>query len=862
MVFASLRCSLLRAIFWTVLLASLLGLLLPFAAAQESILVTATDGSLSVYDLATYALQKNFPSVYFNNAITVGVNPRLAFLLGDTGFMTVVDPTIGKEIKRIYNVGGTGIPVVTPDGRNLLVWDDFNATLDIIDIVSLSVTKRIDLSLPIGIENVESGGTIVLAGNQAFLIPFYTAFVTQPKAGVVDLSTFKVTAIPYKKYEFSGWTANAALTPDGKYVAVAGDVTEQSGVYAELLLLNTSTYAITSQMLSIDPNGFVVTPNRNDISKFFGYVTFDDLYSFAPSVAAVDFRPGSPTYAQVLFGTEVQMPNFSRTEIYGSGLAISSDGGKLAIGGDNTEPPYYNLIAVDTGLMFSDPMHAVVASLFVANGAATEGVNISKVDLVPPDSAPTVTGEQGAIVNDKPTDITISGANFLSGALVRIGKTPPLNSTFINGNTLQVTVPANVPSDPAADLVVTNPESNHALDQQYQSGALATGLTVALNPSFQPQEQFAVLSSDNVGSVGLFNLQQRSTATLTASPNPDLWGIAFSADGAEIFGAGYTTVTAWDASTGQMHGNQLDLGTRELSVRKPIFSSTSPLTGKPVIYAAAGIYTRPYDIALLTIDADRGSPTFNTVIGTLAAGLQFQGPRRPLSQVATPDGKYVYVPYLYNDNNLLIFDVVNGTATVFSLAKYQIQSATQQQPIISADGKYLVLRGIRLSYPFVTQLDVFDIFSDRKKPRLVGAITVPRAWQHPGPFPSPDMFSCQILGNHIFVVSHFAGSVMTFNFKPANNDFRPVSLYQLPGDTNYIAGRIALSPEGSYLYVPGNAGNMTIVLDPNKLVHNQDALITTIASTDATREIVVSPVPPPPRVNATTRQSRKGSARH
>ncbi len=435
----------------------------PVLLAQESILVTTADSSLSVYDLATYSLQKKFPAGYYNNAITVGANPRLAFLLGETGFLTVVDLTIGKEIKRIYNVGGIGIPVVSADGKSLFVWDDFNATFDIIDIASLSVTKRVDLSLIMGLENVQDGGSIVLAGNQAFLIPFYTEFVNQPKAGVVDLSTLKVTAFPYKKYGFTGWTGNAALTPDGKYVAVAGDVTEQNGVFPELLLVNTSTYAITSQTLPIDPDGFVITPNHNDVSKYFGYITFNDLYTYNPAVEAVDFRPGSSTYGQMLTATEVQMGNFGRTEVYGSGLAISSDGSKLAIGGDNTQAPYYNLMAVDTGLMFSDPMHAIVASLLVADGSATGGVNISNVSVIPPNTAPSVTGEQGNIVNDKNREITVSGTNFLSGALVRIGKTPPLNTTFINGNTLNVTVPANTASDPAADLVVTNQNQTRVL---------------------------------------------------------------------------------------------------------------------------------------------------------------------------------------------------------------------------------------------------------------------------------------------------------------------------------------------------------------------------------------------------------------
>ena len=69
-----------------------------------------------------------------------------------------------------------------------------------------------------------------------------------------------------------------------------------------------------------------------------------------------------------------------------------------------------------------------------------------------------------------------------------------------------------------------------------------------------------------------------------------------------------------------------------------------------------------------------------------------------------------------------------------------------------------------------------------------------------------------------------------------------------------MASKTALSPDGSYLYVGSDASNMVMVLDPQKLIQNQDALITTIAATDVTREIVVSPVPPPGKATASRRQ--------
>ncbi|MDR3560377.1 MAG: beta-propeller fold lactonase family protein, partial [Negativicutes bacterium] len=250
--------------------------------------------------------------------------------------------------------------------------------------------------------------------------------------------------------------------------------------------------------------------------------------------------------------------------------------------------------------------------------------------------------------------------------------------------------------------------------------------------------------------------------------------------------------------------------------------------------------------------------------GQIAAGQNLFERLFPYTETATPDGHYVYVTYQapYNDGtfqHLLIFDIVNSTATLFNLDKYAIGSYNQFQPVISPDGKFLVLRGNQFNYPFATQLDVFDINTNPKVPRLVGAVTVPRNWRGTAPYP-PDMFSYQILGNYLFVVSHFSNAVMTFNFKPANNDFRPISIYTLPGNSNSEAGKIAVSPDGNYLYVASNADDMVLVLDPNKLVENQDPLITTLASTDAVFAIAVSPVPPPP-VSFKTRQRPQASAR-
>jgi len=74
------------------------------------------------------------------------------------------------------------------------------------------------------------------------------------------------------------------------------------------------------------------------------------------------------------------------------------------------------------------------------------------------------------------TSVTISGANFLSGATVMFGSLPATNVNVVNGTTITATTPAD-PSGGAVNVVVTNPDS--------QAGTLWAVQQPLSNPGFE-----------------------------------------------------------------------------------------------------------------------------------------------------------------------------------------------------------------------------------------------------------------------------------------------------------------------------------------------------------------------------------------
>ena len=240
------------------------------------------------------------------------------------------------------------------------------------------------------------------------------------------------------------------------------------------------------------------------------------------------------------------------------------------------------------------------------------------------------------------------------------------------------------------------------------------------------------------------------------------------------------------------------------------------------------------------VDTNPSSPTFNTIIKTISAGLGLQNDSLQLNNfAATPDGKYVYVNYY--DNNaglgmLAIFDIVNGgPATILTMSSLGADD-TQQEVEVSPDGKTLLLQQYYYNGGEYAgnNIMVYDIVTNPKSPTLLATIT--------GSVPSgvpPYFYSFQVVGNRLFALDTNSQSILAFNFDDVHLNFSQLAVYQLP--SNAITYLFAVSPDGALIYFPINNPDMIMVLDANLLAGGLPPLITNIATGIWPYQVAVSP---------------------
>jgi hypothetical protein len=810
------------------------------ASAEESVIVPADLGTLSVLDLATLTTTQVINAAGYQGFAAIGANHRLAFI-GAQNYISVVDFTIGREVKRIYGVCASQSFAFTSDQKYLLVENTCGNTLDLIDTAALHLVRRINLMRALGSYGLYwQMGSIVVVGRKAY-VTMIVPDQNRPAAAMVDLKTFAVKPIrvPSGYFEGGPWTPNAVAMPDGKYVVLLE--TLNSDQNAHLLFVSTTSDAIVMDYVVYYADGLLITP-VNQSGKVYGYVSTTGL---GVSIAAVDLNYGSPTFGQLLPQTQVAIQGLFR---YPEAEAINADGTRLVIGGHRLGQgsPIPNLVEIDTGKMFTDPTHAVIGQATVAGGVSPHGLAIATITTASPPTAPSVTGvSPDSITNNVSNTIQVTGTNFAAGATVRIGTQPPLPATVLSPANLQVTMPKDAPAQPSLDVIVTNPNASGSPSQQYQSGLLASAFTIEPNPTFQPKQQFAALDLGDY-SVSIYEPGPRSMVNVpnhTAVP----YGIAFNLDGLGVYGNGKgdpglfvpLQLTEWNAATGLVEAQvPIIQGTYggfpglEISLA----ASRNPNTGGPAmfvpIYQDSNLY-----VALSMVDTNSSSPTFNQVIQTLTSGIRSFGLG---GAVATPDGKYVYVNGYDNYDDqfasyIHVFDIAHGTVTTHTTGSLGV-AGKQTEMIVSPDGQSLLLSGSGATYGSIV---VLDIGNDPKNPAPVTSIRG-MAPAHVGGGGDLTPVSWKVVGDHLFTLDSIKSVVAVFNFDRVHSNFTQIAAYALPVQAH--SSNIAVSPDGLLIYVPLPDYDSIAVLDANLLVSGQDPLITNIGAFRAPVQLTVSPV--------------------
>ena len=830
-----------------VVLAAVFFVLFPsIAMAQEAYLVTAGDGSLSAYNLATNNLIETTTAGLGKSYVVAGPNPRLAFTVSGA-YISVIDLSIQREIQNNWNYYvALGPMTFTPDGQYLLTFDttyqsgNFPAAIDVLNAATLQLVHQVSLAAALGGAATNAPlGWMVLVGHKVYIAPQAPDSNT-PTMAVVDLQTLQASAIPIPAGHFDaqglgGNPPNAAATPDGQYVVVGE--TEDSDGAPHLLFISTATDSLAMDNATTYDLYGIVTPQTSNPS--YGYLVGFDEQVGTFSAVVLDLNSGSPTFGQPLPQTEVDLSAYLPSE---SGLAVNSSGSRLLVSGFHAgQTPQPNVIVIDTAQMLINPSQAILATTTAANGAQTNGLTIATISTTMPPLAPTVHAVSGRTVNNAPITLHIFGDNFQPGATVRVGGMQPLTATVNSPRDLEVSLPVNAPAGPNQDILVTNPNLSAPPSRQYLSGVLPNAVNIQLNPAFNTRYQFAAFNAQD-GSVSIYDPSQRAMVNVALNP-PAYYSLAFNAGGTDLYTAslGYRYAprkaylldlnVATHAETAiQAMGNRIYAYTS-------MAASVNPATGKSAMYLWAGYQ----DITVTMIDTDPSSPTFNTVIKTLTGnlGTDFY---RPFSGAATPDGKYVYVNVEDEDPNtgnatyyIVIFDVLHGGNPVVLSTSTLGVANVQTDVYVSPDGASLLLN---FGAPDgSTGIKVFDIATNPLNPTSVTTILA-----DDNPYLA-GLFSFVISGNRVLAYDYIGGPVANkvwiFNFDRQHNNYSLLGYAQLEG-IGYGNTYIAVSPDGNELFVQSNES--IAIFDPTHIANGQAPLITNIASYHGPAVMAVSPV--------------------
>jgi YVTN family beta-propeller protein len=178
--------------------------------------------------------------------------------------VSIIDPATNKVVGEIRDIEANHGAVASPDGTRIYISNESMSTLDVADVKTLKVTKRIPLSGHPNNISISRDGRRVYVG------------IIQAPGGVDVIDTASsqmVKTIPTK-----GSIHNTYVTPDGKYV-VAGSI---QGKTINVIDAKTEEPAWTLELdLGIRPMTFSANPDGStkwifaQLSAFNGFAVVD-----------------------------------------------------------------------------------------------------------------------------------------------------------------------------------------------------------------------------------------------------------------------------------------------------------------------------------------------------------------------------------------------------------------------------------------------------------------------------------------------------------------------------------------------------------------------------------------------------------
>lgn len=793
--------------------------LLQLCPAQERYVVSSVKGDLNVYNLADSSFVESLSAGANPFQVVASPNRRIGYFSNlDSTYLSVVDFTIRREIKRIYGVESNynHTLAVTPDGKLLLAPTSQNQ-LAVIRTSDFQILKRVELAPIVGPASLSQLGSVVAVNNKAYVNSAYN-FSNKSAVAVVDLTTLQASAIevPQPIYNNTFFAGDTATTPDGKFVLML-----QS---ANVLLISTNTDTVVQNIdLPDTPFLIAITPALNSDAVYAYLVCLGSDGGMAAEM--MDLRANSPTFGQLIPGASVTLSPGYFTP---ASIAINGDGSRLIVMALRTTAPKPDTFILDTHALLTNPEHAILRKLRLGNALNPylHNVTITELETAPPPTAPVVASVEGSVVNDQAGTIQVTGANFGREAFVRIGAMAPVRAQVISDSKLKVTVPQNAPAGDALDVIVTNRNSTAPVAQQQQSGLLPAALKIAANPMFQPGGQVVVsdMSQNAISVLRKTNLMK----TFFVGNEPGTF--AFAPDGVRVYVESLTPpvkIVCFNLQKNAIERN-IPLPSRSLLSPGGMIASTSPTRGTPVIYASTSQYDGTWKIVLLQIDANPSSPTFNQIVDTYGAPIDWGGYGG--STGVTPNGRFAYVNE-GGSETLTIFDTVQRSSITLSTASLGV-NFYQQNVTVTPDGRTLLLTTPKGA------VAVFDISANPFSPALITTIfpVVPQG------LGKVYLEKYEVVGKHLFAFDAQHNTLEMFNFDRDSRNYSFLGANVIPGHSTYGVYP-GVSLDGKLVYVPQNGDDALAVLDSSLLANNQPALITKLATGRVPNAAAVSPVP-------------------